>query len=153
MRGRGPWWKDRFNESCVRITAAREIILEILSGTEEHLSAADVYIKAHAVNPAIGLTTVYRTLDLLEQMGIAQKFDFGDGHSRFELINNPGGKGHHHHLVCMSCKKIIDYSDFIEDEIEFIDKTQRKLSKKHKFNITGHSISFYGTCEICGLKA
>jgi Fur family ferric uptake transcriptional regulator len=52
-------------------------------------------MKAHAISPEIGLTTIYRTLELLEQMRIVQKFDFGDGQARYELLNNPGGKGHH----------------------------------------------------------
>jgi len=132
-----------------RITAPREVVLDILHETDDHVSAADVYVKAHSVNPNIGLTTVYRTLDMLTQMGIVQKFDFGDGKARYELVNNPGGKKHHHHLVCLKCKAIIDYTEFIDDEIEFIDKTQGKLSKKYDFDITDHAISFFGLCTRC----
>ncbi len=149
MHGKGPWWQEKFNKLCVRITAGREIVLNILHDTSEHLSASDIYLKAHEINPEIGLTTIYRTLELLEQMGLVQKFGFGDGHARYELLNNPGGKGHHHHIICMKCRKIIDYTEFIEDEIEFVEKTQKKLAKRYNFNITDHAISFYGTCENC----
>ncbi|MBN1531245.1 MAG: transcriptional repressor [Spirochaetes bacterium] len=132
-----------------RITAPRELVIDILHNTDDHMSASDVYIQAHQINPSIGLTTVYRTLEMLTQLGIVQKFDFGDGKARFELVNNPGGKKHHHHLICLRCKTIVDYSEFLEEELEFVRKTQNKLSKKHNFQITDHAISFYGFCERC----
>lgn len=149
MRGRGAWWQDRFQNMGARITAPRELVINILHDTDDHMSASDVYIRAHQVNPGIGLTTVYRTLEMLAHMGIVQKFDFGDGKARYELINNPGGKKHHHHLICLRCKTIMDYTEFIDDEIEFINKTQSKLSKKYNFDITDHAISFYGFCRQC----
>lgn len=149
MRGRGAWWQDRFQNMGARITASRELVINILHDTDDHMSASDVYIRAHQVNPGIGLTTVYRTLEMLAHMGIVQKFDFGDGKARYELINNPGGKKHHHHLICLRCKTIMDYTEFIDDEIEFINKTQSKLSKKYNFDITDHAISFYGFCRQC----
>jgi len=148
-KGRGAWWQDRFADRGARITAPREVVLEILQETDDHVTAADVYVKAHERNPSIGLTTVYRTLDMLTQMGIVQKFDFGDGKARFELVNNPGGKKHHHHLVCLRCKAIVDYTEFLDDELEFIGKTQQRLSKKYDFDITDHAISFYGVCARC----
>jgi Fur family ferric uptake transcriptional regulator len=149
VRGRGAWWQDRFQNMGARITAPRELVINILHDTDDHMSASDVYIRAHQVNPGIGLTTVYRTLEMLAHMGIVQKFDFGDGKARYELINNPGGKKHHHHLICLRCKTIMDYTEFIDDEIEFINKTQSKLSKKYNFDITDHAISFYGFCRQC----
>lgn len=148
-RGRGPWWQDRFEDMGARVTLPREVVMDILQRTDDHMSAADIYVEAHRVNPSIGLTTVYRTLDMLTQMGIVQKFDFGDGKARYELVNNPGGKKHHHHLICLKCKTIIDYTEFPDDELEYIGKTQARLSKKYNFNITDHAISFYGYCERC----
>lgn len=149
MRKRGAWWQDRFHDIGARITAPREIVIAVLQETDDHMSASDVYIRAHKINPSIGLTTVYRTLDMLTQLGIVQKFDFGDGKARFELVNNPGGKKHHHHLICMNCKTIVDYTEFLDEELEFINKTQEKLSKKYNFKITDHAISFYGYCDQC----
>lgn len=153
MRGKGhrggAWWQNRFHDIGARVTAPREVVIDILHETDDHVSATDVYVKAHAMNPSIGLTTVYRTLDMLTQMGIVQKFDFGDGKARYELVNNPDGKKHHHHLICLRCKAIIDYSEFLDDELEFIGKTQNRLSKKYNFDITDHAISFYGFCDQC----
>ena len=149
MRGRGPWWRDRFHDAGARITVPREIVIDILQGVDDHMTAADVYIRAHQVNPGIGLTTVYRTLEMLTQMGIVQKLDVGDGKARYELVNTPGGKTHHHHLICLRCKAIVDYTEFLDEELEFIGKTQDKLSQKYNFTITGHAISFFGLCERC----
>jgi len=149
LHGKGPWWKEKFNKHSVRITSAREIVIDVLHNTDEHLSATEIYMRAHTVSPEIGLTTIYRTLELLEQMRIVQKFDFGDGQARFELLNNPGGKGHHHHLICVKCKRIIDYKDFIHEEVHCLDKTQESLSEKYNFQIIDHIVSFYGVCENC----
>lgn len=146
---RGPWWQNRLYDAGFRITNPRELVMGILTGTDKHLSAEDVYIQALRINPSIGLTTVYRTLDLFTQIGIAQKFDFGDGKARYELTSNPSKKKHHHHLVCMKCKSIFDYSDFMKEEVELMKKTENALSRKHHFKITHHTIHFYGVCEKC----
>lgn len=148
MRG-NPWWRERFNRFGAKITAPREVVLDVLHRTDEHLSASDIYIRAHSANPSIGLTTVYRTLDMLTSMGIVHKFDFGDGKARFELANNPEGKGHHHHLVCLKCRKIIDYADFMDEEIEYLKKTEEGLAEKYNFQIVDHIIRFYGICSDC----
>lgn len=149
MHGKGPWWKLKFDENCVRITAGREAVINILHSTDKHLSATDIYLMAQRDNPDIGLTTVYRTLELLEQLNMVQKFDFGDGHARYELLNNPGGKGHHHHLICLKCKKIIDYKDFVSEEMNCLARTEELLSAKYNFVITDHSVTFYGFCQSC----
>ena len=95
------------------------------------------------------MTTVYRTLEILVQLSLVQKFQFGDGAARYELLTERDNKEHHHHLVCLRCNSIIDYTDFIEDEIEFIKKTEDGLSKKYNFEIKSHMIRFYGICESC----
>jgi len=116
-------WRDRLAGRGARITGPRSVIIGVMQESEGHLSASEIYIRAHEINPGIGLTTVYRTLDILSQAGIVQKFDFGDGTARFELSDDPDSSGHHHHhLVCRACGKIIDYTDFIKEEIEFIKK-------------------------------
>jgi Fur family transcriptional regulator, ferric uptake regulator len=151
--GKGPpWFHDKFKDCGCRMTEQRLSILDILSKSSEHPSAEDIYLEVHKIYPDIGLTTVYRTLELLVQMAIASKFDFGDGRARYELFENPKGIGHHHHLVCTNCKKIIDYTDFIEDEIELIKRTEKGLSEKFNFNIAGHVIQFYGLCDRCQNK-
>ncbi len=147
-----PWWHDRFRGDGHRITVPRQAILDVLSRTHDHLSAEDVYLAVHKSYPNVGLTTVYRTLELLVQMGIVLKFDFGDGRARYELAEGPKGIRHHHHLVCTACGRVIDYTDFIDDEVELLNQTEKGLSKKFNFKITNHLIQFYGLCPECNKR-
>jgi len=144
-----PWWHGRFSGCGYRMTVPRQAILDILSKTSEHLSAEDVYKTVHKIYPHVGLTTVYRTLELLVQIGLVFKFDFGDGRARYELSEGPKGERHHHHLVCTDCGRVIDYTDFIDEEIELLNQTEKGLSKKYNFKITNHLIQFYGLCDKC----
>jgi len=146
---RGPWWQNRFFDASFRLTNPREIVLNILKNTNKHLSAEEIYIDAIKINPSIGLTTIYRTLDLFTQIGVVQKIDFGDGRARYELTNNPRKKDHHHHLICMKCKTILNYTDFVNEELELMKKTEPALSTKYQFKIFYHTIHFYGVCKKC----
>ena len=147
-----PWWHGRFRGCGYRLTVPRQTILNVLSKTSKHLSAEDVYIAVHRIYPNVGLTTVYRTLELLVQMGLVFKFDFGDGRARYELSEGSKGIRHHHHLVCTSCARVIDYTDFIDDEVELLQRTEKGLSKKYNFKITNHLIQFHGLCDKCKNK-
>lgn len=144
-----PWWHGKFRGCGYRLTVPRQAILDVLSKITEHPSAEEIYLEVHKVYPAIGLTTVYRTLELLVQAGLIFKFDFGDGRARYELSEGPKSIGHHHHLVCIGCGRIIDYTDFIDEEIELLRKTEKGLSKKYNFKITNHLIQFHGLCGKC----
>ncbi|MBN1823004.1 MAG: transcriptional repressor [Endomicrobiales bacterium] len=148
-RGRPFWWHGKFKGCGYKITAGRDAIIEVLSKADKHLSAEDIYLKVHSVYPGVGLTTVYRTLEILVNVGLVYKFDFGDGRARYELSQDEEGEDHHHHLICKKCNRVIDYSDFIEEEAELLNKTEKGLSKKYNFEITGHLIQFYGLCEKC----
>ena len=151
--GTGPhWWHGRFRGCGYRMTVPRQAILNALSKTSKHLSAEDVYVAVHKIYPNVGLTTVYRTLELLVQMGLVFKFDFGDGRARYELSEGPKGVRHHHHLVCTNCGMAIDYTDFIDEEVELLNRTEKGLSKKYNFEITNHLIQFYGICDSCRNK-
>ena len=85
-------------------------------------------------------------------IGLVYKFDFGDGRARFELAEGPRGKDHHHHLVCTGCGRIVNYRDFIDEEVALLKKTEEGLSKNYNFAITNHLIQFYGLCEGCRKK-
>ena len=147
--GKGPpWWHGRFKGCGYKLTAPRDSILSILSKTAEHLSAEEVYLRVHKVYPAIGLTTIYRTLELLVRLGMVYKYDFGDGRSRYELAEGPNVE-HHHHLVCNECGRIINYTDFIDEEVEFFKKIEKTLSKKYDFTIETHQLHFLGLCNEC----
>ncbi len=124
------WCRHRVKGCGFRMTIGREAVLDVLSRTEDHLSAEDIYMLVHETYPAIGLTSVYR----------------------IELAEGPKGKDHHHHLVCTGCGRIVNYRDFIDEEVALLKKTEEGLSKKYNFAITNHLIQFYGLCEGCRKK-
>ena len=143
----GHGWHGKLRGCGCRLTLPREAILNILSRTDKHPSVDEVFAVVSRSYPGIGIATVYRTLDLLSRTGLVVKFEFGDGKSRYELSDSK--KGHHHHLVCTKCGKIVDYSDFIDKEVEFFITLEKALSKKHNFKIGSHQIHFFGLCEKC----
>ena len=152
-RQAGPPWGHRHFRGCnYRITVGREVIWGILNNTKKHMSAEEIYMAAKKSNPGIGLTSVYRTLELFTEMGVLSKFDFGDGRARYELADSSKDKDHHHHLICTGCKRVVDYTDFVDEELEFLKRAEKGLAKKYNFQIRGHTIHFYGLCEKCKRK-
>lgn len=141
-------WQNQFRENVTRWTLPREIILNLLSRSSRHMSAKEIYAALYAMYPGLGLTTVYRTLELLYRLGFVQKVTAGDGQGRYELKSGDK-KDHHHHLICTKCGKIIDYRDFVQEELELVKKTEETLAKKHNFLIQDHHIEFLGLCEKC----
>ena len=131
-----------------RWTAPREAILQLLSSSSKHMSAKEIYATTHRHYPGIGMTTVYRTLDLLHRMGLIHKFAVGDGHSKYEFASDET-KEHHHHLICTNCGKIIDYSEFVNEELALVKKIEGQLSAKYNFKINDHNIEFMGLCQKC----
>jgi Fur family ferric uptake transcriptional regulator len=147
----GPYkWRKRFQGHGSRWTAPREAVLELLSRTSLHMSAKDIYSAVHKVYPNIGLTTIYRTLDLIYRMGIIDKIVLSDGQARYQFKS--GKQDNHHHLICTECGKIIDYREFEKEELEFIKKAERRLSEEHQFIIMDHKIEFLGICTKCQPK-
>ena len=144
----GQEWHRRFKGHGYSITVPRKAIIDVLHKTSKHLSAEDIYLEVHKLYSQIGLTTVYRTLELLTEMGLIFKFDFGDRRARYELVEDPKGD-HHHHLICTQCKRVINYFEFIKDELEFLKRAEKGLSKKYNFDIKNHVIQFYGACNKC----
>ena len=130
------------------MTVPRKAIMDVFQNTKGHLSAEDVFFRVHREFPHVGLTTVYRTLELLTEMGFLCKHDFGDNRARYERMGE-STEDHHHHLVCTRCKKVVNYSAFIEEELEFLKRAERGLAKKYNFEIKDHIIQFYGLCDKC----
>ena len=142
-----PKWKDRFKENGFRWTLTRKTILDLLSRTTKHMSAQEIYETLLKSYPGIGLSTVYRTLDLLCRMGLVNKINIGEDKSRYEYRS--GEEKVHHHLICTNCGKIVDYSDFLDEELDLIGKIEKNLSKKYNFMVKNHNIDFYGLCKNC----
>jgi len=141
-------WQNRIRGCGRRWTASREAVLRCLSKTNRHLSPKEIYREITRLYPGIGLTTIYRTLELLDRMGLLHQLRIGDGQVRYGL-KSEDIEDHHHHLICTECGRIIDYTDFIEEELELIRKTEAALARKHNFRIMDHNIEFYGLCMKC----
>jgi Fur family ferric uptake transcriptional regulator len=121
-------------------TAQRDLILEVFLRTEEHLSSEDLYRLVQREDPAIGQTTVYRTLKLLTDAGLAREVRFGDGRTRYEHnYKHP----HHDHMICTECGKTIEF--FSAD----LEKLQDKIAARHKFEISNHTLRMFGYCSDC----
>lgn len=112
------------------------------------MSPKDIFAEIGRKYPGIGLTSVYRTLELLDRMGLLHKIRIGDGQIRYEL-KQQDQDDHHHHLICTRCGKIIDYTDFVDEELELIKKTEASVALRHGFQIQDHKIEFYGICGSC----
>jgi Fur family transcriptional regulator, ferric uptake regulator len=130
--------KRSLAEKGIRKTKKRDVILEVFSRSGGHLTIEELLDKVKKVDPKIGYVTVYRTLKLLKEAGLAHQWQFGDGHSRFEKAS-----GHHDHLICLKCGKIIEFE---EDEIE---RLQEKVSKENHFQIVSHVHEIFGYCSRC----
>lgn len=131
-----------------RLTGPRKAIIRFMRESNKHLSAKDIYAALHPTIPGLGLSTIYRTLDLLYRTGVVTKISIGDGQSRYEY-RPPDKEGHHHHLICIQCGIIINYNDFMQEELSLVQKTEEKLSQKYNFIIHDHNIEYLGICENC----
>jgi len=140
--------KSKLKDHCQRWTIPREEIFNILVRTQEHMSAKEIYASLHRSHPEIGLTTVYRTLELLSKAGLVRRVFAGDGQVRFEYKKGDHSD-HHHHLICTVCGKIMNYRDFEKEELDLVRKTEDILSRKHGFLIRDHNIEFLGLCKDC----
>ncbi len=131
---------EHIQKAGLRRTSQRDLILEMFLKTEEHLSSEDLYWLVQKQDPSVGHTTVYRTLKLLAEAGLAREVRFGDGKTYYEHHYN---HEHHDHLICTECGKIIE---FFSAEIEDL---QDKMAEKYGFRLTNHSLRMWGVCEDC----
>ena len=130
------------------MTIPRQLVAAVLENAEGYLSAEEIYSIIKEDYPGIGLATVYRTLVLLDEMGIVNRYNFGEGKARYIAAEDQTAE-HHHQLVCDRCYKVIKYSDFSEDERDLYRKVETVLSKKHGFEINRHIVQFHGVCPDC----
>ncbi len=140
---------QRLRQKGYRLTPQRLAVLEAIKAGPGHMSVNDVLAHVQAQYPTLTVPTVYRILQWLKGVNLVAETDLGAGCHIYEYIADH----HHHHLVCTQCNKIIDYTDFIDDEVELLNQTEKGLGQKYKFKITNHLIQFYGVCEKCNGKA
>ena len=125
-------------------TTQRDLILDVFLRTEKHLSSEDLYRLVQAEDPTIGQTTVYRTLKLLSEAGLAREVRFGDGRTHYEHNYK---HQHHDHMICVECGEIIE---FFSAELEAI---QDAMAAKHHFEVKQHLLRILGICANCRRRA
>ena len=136
--------KDVFNEHIqkagLRRTSQRDLIMEVFLRTEEHLTSEDLYWLVQKEDPSVGHTTVYRTLKLLTEAGLAREVRFGDNKTYYE---HHFEHQHHDHMICTECGKVIE---FFSAEIEDL---QDQMADNFGFKPTHHSLRMWGVCDEC----
>jgi Fur family ferric uptake transcriptional regulator len=122
-------------ERGMRMTGQRRVIACVLSEAYDHPDVEEVYRRASEQDPGISLSTVYRTVRLLEGAGILERHDFGDGRARYE----PAGHGHHDHLINVSTGEVIEFRN------EQIERLQEGVARELGFRLIGHRLELFGT--------
>ncbi|PID47566.1 MAG: transcriptional repressor [Proteobacteria bacterium] len=137
-------FKILLKTNSLKYTKQREAVLKVLYNNESHFSPENLYslVKKNYPDLNIGIATVYRTLNLLEESEMVTSISFGAQGKKYEIATKP----HHDHMICKNCNKIIEFED------EVIEKRQRVISKKHDFKLTGHLMQLYGICKECSQK-
>ena len=127
-------------ENGLSMTPQRAQIVESFLEEEGHFSAEHLFKKVRAYNSGVGQATVYRTMKLLVESGLADAFDPGDGVTLYE---HSYGHSHHDHLICENCGKKVEVCD------ESIEERQEELAKEYGFTMTKHRMLLFGICPNC----
>lgn len=133
-------FEEHIQKTGLRRTAQRDLIMEIFLRTEDHMTSEDLYLLVQKEDPRVGHTTVYRTLKLLTEAGLAREVRFGDNKTYYEHHYN---HQHHDHMICTECGRVIEF--FSPD----IESLQDEMADKFGFKPTHHSLRMWGVCSQC----
>lgn len=138
-------FKQLLKANGLKFTIQREVILEMLYNSDEHLTPEGLHHLIQQKHPELntGIATVYRTLSLLEESDMVTSLSFGAQGKKYEL----GAKDHHDHVICTECGNI---TEFVDDEIEL---RQKKITEALGFIMKEHSMQIYGICKSCQEKS
>lgn len=128
-----------------KITRQRKVVLGILQECDkEHMNTDEILNRLAKSDKDVGVATVYRTLGMLVDVGLAYKLDLDGKSYRYELVDERHLQAHqHHHLICRACNKIIEVRGDFLDELEGI------IDRQYGFQVTDHDVKFYGLCSSC----
>ena len=130
-------FREYLTDQGLRLTRQREAIAEVFFHSGAHLSLLELLELARQRHAGVGYATVYRTMKILAECGLATEHKFAEGNVRYE----PSVQGEHHdHLICVTCGKIVEYED---DEIE---RLQEELARRHGFRVVSHRHEIYAEC-------
>jgi Fur family ferric uptake transcriptional regulator len=136
--------ENELRQQGYKITSPRRRIIDAITNVREHMTPAEIHDMVSRDDPGIGLVTVYRTLEILTQLGLLCEVHVG-GNCRSYLLRRP--VGHHHHLVCSECGTVIDFTGCDLSQLE------KKLARDNHFEIDGHILEFIGRCQRCSHRA
>ncbi|MCC5962881.1 MAG: transcriptional repressor [Rhodobacteraceae bacterium] len=125
---------DRLEAQGLRVTEQRRTIARVIDAAEDHPDVEELHSRANALDPRISLATVYRTVKLLEEAGILERVEFGDGRARFE----DSERAHHDHLIDMDTGEVIEFCD---PEIEAL---QERIARRLGYRLEGHRLELLG---------
>jgi Fe2+ or Zn2+ uptake regulation protein len=131
--------KDLLNSVGLRNTQQRELILEIIRKGKGHMDADDVYQTARKKNPRLSLSTVYRTLQTLKELGLIEELHLDETHHHYEIKDSRD----HHHFVCLKCGKVVEF------ETAAAARMMREVSREKGFEIINTEIRMTGYCADC----
>lgn len=131
---------ERLREAGKKSTTQREIIVKHFFRLDEHITADELLEVVREEKPRIGYATVYRTLKLLVDQDLAVPKDFGDGQTRYDPIHNQDP--HHDHLICIDCRKIIEFND------GDINAQLNELAENKNYSVRRKKIELYAECQI-----
>ena len=126
---------ERCESKGLRMTGQRRIIAGVLEDADDHPDVEELYTRASALDSAISIATVYRTVKLFEEAGILERVEFGDGRARYEDAE----RDHHDHLIDLSSGEVIE---FVDPDIEAL---QEKIAAKLGYRLKGHKLELYGS--------
>jgi Fur family ferric uptake transcriptional regulator len=133
-------FSDFLARSGLKSTRQRDRIVRAFFAAGRHVSAEELYHQIRSQDPNVGLVTVYRTLKLLRQAGLATERKFGDAYARFDP--NPADWTHHH-LICTRCGKIQEFQDAT------LRALGAKVARSQGFTVTEQRLELYGVCREC----
>jgi len=122
------------------MTPQRMMVLSAIERSDHHISAEEIHAQVVARYPHVNISTVYRTLELLNRLGLVTETDMGGGRVRY----HPADKGHHHHLVCQECGRVIDLDETVLHQLKEI------IKKEYNFDPEMRHLAFFGRCADCG---
>ncbi len=125
-------------EHQLKHTKQRDAILDVFLGVTGHISSDELYRRVKSHHPHIGFTTVYRTMKIFCEAGLAVERAFEDGVTRYEIPHE-----HHDHLVCVRCGRIVEF------ECSMIESAQDRIAKEYGFRLLRHRHELYGHCSDC----
>ncbi|MGR7994954.1 MULTISPECIES: Fur family transcriptional regulator [unclassified Xanthobacter] len=117
----------------MRMTEQRRVIARVLSSADDHPDVEELHRRAAAIDDNISISTVYRTVKMLEDAGIIERHDFGDGRARYEQMPDE----HHDHLIDMRSGRVIEFRS------EEIEKLQDEIARRLGFKLCGHRLELY----------